>query len=87
VCGFFPAAASCGGASNKIHTRTRSPPHNKTKNKTEEKQARVLKESTLLGRAGQPAEVGPSFVFLASADALFFTGQTLHPDGGKFIGG
>ncbi len=38
--------------------------------------------STLMGRAAQPAEIGPCFVFLASADASYMTGQVLHPNGG-----
>lgn len=36
-------------------------------------------------RAGQPAEVAPSFVFLASDDSSFFTGQCLHPNGGVIL--
>lgn len=33
-------------------------------------------------RAGQPAEIGPSYVFLASnADSSYITGQVLHPNG------
>lgn len=36
-------------------------------------------------RAGQPAEVAPSFVFLASEDSSFFTGQCLHPNGGVIL--
>lgn len=36
-------------------------------------------------RAGQPAEVGPCYVFLASEDASYMTGQVLHPNGGGFI--
>lgn len=40
-----------------------------------------------LGRPGQPSEVGPSFVFLASDDASYMTGQTLHPNGGEIVGG
>jgi NAD(P)-dependent dehydrogenase (short-subunit alcohol dehydrogenase family) len=42
-------------------------------------------KSTLMGRAGQPAEVGPCYVFLASEDASYMTGQVLHPNGGDFI--
>jgi len=38
-----------------------------------------------MGRAGQPSEVGPCFVFLASADASYLTGQTVHPNGGGFV--
>ncbi len=40
-----------------------------------------------LGRPGQPSEVAPSFVFLASEDASYMTGQVLHPNGGEIIGG
>lgn len=38
--------------------------------------------NTPMGRAGQPAEVGPAYVFLASADASYITGQVIHPNGG-----
>lgn len=34
-------------------------------------------------RAGQPVEVAPSYVFLASEDASFMSGQILHPNGGE----
>ncbi|KXZ53341.1 hypothetical protein GPECTOR_7g1236 [Gonium pectorale] len=33
-------------------------------------------------RAGQPSEVGPCYVFLASDDGSYFSGQVLHPNGG-----
>lgn len=36
-------------------------------------------------RAGQPEEVAPSYVFLASDDASYITGQVLHPNGGNPI--
>lgn len=42
-------------------------------------------KETPMGRAGQPAEVAPAFVFLASADGSYMTGQVLHPNGGRFI--
>jgi len=40
-----------------------------------------------LGRAGQPAEVAPCFLFLASDDASYMTGQVLHPNGGEIVNG
>ena len=42
-------------------------------------------KNTPMGRAGQPSEVAPCYVFLASADASYMTGQVLHPNGGDFI--
>ena len=40
-----------------------------------------------LGRPGQPEEVAPSFVFLASDDSSYMTGQVLHPNGGTIVNG
>ena len=40
-----------------------------------------------LGRPGQPEEVAPSYVFLASADSSYMTGQVLHPNGGEIVNG
>lgn len=40
-----------------------------------------------LKRAGEPAEVAPCYVFLASADASYITGQVLHPNGGEIVNG
>jgi NAD(P)-dependent dehydrogenase (short-subunit alcohol dehydrogenase family) len=37
-------------------------------------------------RPGQPSEVAPSFVFLASDDSSFMAGQVLHPNGGQIVG-
>lgn len=34
-------------------------------------------------RAGQPNEVAPAYVFLASAESSYFSGQILHPNGGS----
>ncbi len=36
---------------------------------------------------GQPDEVAPCFVFLASDDSSYMTGQVLHPNGGKIVNG
>jgi len=38
-------------------------------------------------RPGQPSEVGPAYVFLASEDASYITGQVLHVNGGEVVGG
>ena len=40
-----------------------------------------------MGRAGQPEEVAPSYVFLASNDSSYMTGQILHPNGGEIVNG
>lgn len=36
-------------------------------------------------RPGQPCEVAPAYVFLASDDASYITGQVLHPNGGTIV--
>ena len=38
-------------------------------------------------RPGEPEEIAPSFVFLASDDASYMTGQVLHPNGGEIVNG
>lgn len=38
-------------------------------------------------RAGQPEELAPSYVFLASDDASYMSGQVLHPNGGEVVNG
>ncbi|CAG7635601.1 General stress protein 39 [Paenibacillus solanacearum] len=40
---------------------------------------------TPMKRAGQPFELAPAFVYLASDDASYVTGETLHVNGGGFI--
>jgi NAD(P)-dependent dehydrogenase (short-subunit alcohol dehydrogenase family) len=40
-----------------------------------------------LGRAGQPEEIAPSYVFLASDDSSYMTGQVVHPNGGTIVNG
>lgn len=39
-----------------------------------------------MGRPGQPREIAPSFVFLASDDSSYMAGQVLHPNGGVVVG-
>jgi NAD(P)-dependent dehydrogenase (short-subunit alcohol dehydrogenase family) len=38
-----------------------------------------------LQRAGEPAEVAPCYLFLASEDSSYMTGQVLHPNGGEIV--
>ncbi len=40
-----------------------------------------------MGRAGQPSEVAPGYVFLACEDSSYITGQFIHINGGELIGG
>ena len=42
--------------------------------------------TTLMGRPGQPAEVAPAYVYLASDDGSYVTGQIIHVNGGGYIG-
>ncbi len=38
-------------------------------------------------RAGDPAEVAPCYLFLASNDSSYISGQVLHPNGGEIVNG
>ena len=44
-------------------------------------------KDTPLGRMGQPSEVAPAYVFLASEDASYITGQVIHVNGGELVAG
>ena len=39
-----------------------------------------------MNRAGQPFEVATSYLFLASDDSSYMSGQVLHPNGGAIVG-
>lgn len=52
-----------------------------------EKEVAEFGKDTPMKRPGQPAEVGPAYVFLASADASYITGQVIHINGGEVVGG
>ena len=41
---------------------------------------------TPMGRIGQPAELAPAYVYLASQDSSFTTGQVIHVNGGQWSG-
>ncbi|TGE07680.1 SDR family oxidoreductase [Hymenobacter fodinae] len=42
-------------------------------------------KDTTMKRPGQPSEVAPAYVFLASEDASYITGQAIHPNGGEVL--
>lgn len=44
-------------------------------------------KSTTIGRPGQPSEVAPAYVFLASEDASYISAQVIHVNGGEAVGG
>lgn len=50
----------------------------------EEKVAEFGK-NTPMERPAQPLEIAPCYVFLASEESRFITGQTLHPNGGTVV--
>lgn len=44
-------------------------------------------KDTPMKRPGQPCEVAGCFVFLASEDSTYLSGQVLHPNGGQIVNG
>ncbi|MDZ5470299.1 SDR family oxidoreductase [Bacillus sp. 31A1R] len=43
--------------------------------------------TTPMGRAGQPYELAPTYVYLASEDSSYVSGQILHVNGGTIVNG
>lgn len=43
--------------------------------------------NTSMERAGQPSEVAPCYVFLASSESSYISGQVIHPNGGEVVNG
>lgn len=52
-----------------------------------EDKVKTFGKDTPLGRPGEPEEVAPCYVFLASDDSSYMTGQVLHPNGGDVVNG
>ncbi|WP_158826113.1 SDR family oxidoreductase [Mucilaginibacter lacusdianchii] len=52
-----------------------------------EEKVKSFGQDVPLGRAGQPSEVAPAYVFLASQDASYITGQIIHVNGGEVVNG
>jgi 3-oxoacyl-[acyl-carrier protein] reductase len=50
-----------------------------------EAQRTGLSAQVPLGRLGQPAEIAAAVAFLASAEAAYITGETLHVNGGMYM--
>lgn len=44
-------------------------------------------KQTPMGRMGQPSEVAPAYLFLASEEASYISGQVIHVNGGSIING
>jgi NAD(P)-dependent dehydrogenase (short-subunit alcohol dehydrogenase family) len=53
----------------------------------DEKKVAQFGQNTPMGRAGQPEELAPSYVFLASDDSSYISGQMIHVNGGKVLNG
>lgn len=52
-----------------------------------EKDTAKFGSDTPMARAGQPVELAAAYVFLASNDASYITGQTIHVNGGVIVNG
>lgn len=53
----------------------------------DEEKIKSFGSETAMKRAGQPSELGPAYVFLASDDSSFITGQVIHVNGGEVVNG
>jgi len=53
----------------------------------DEEKIKEFGSETAMKRAGQPSEVAPAYVFLASDDSSFITGQVIHINGGEVVNG
>jgi NAD(P)-dependent dehydrogenase (short-subunit alcohol dehydrogenase family) len=42
-------------------------------------------KDALMGHAAHPADIAPCYIFLASEDAAFISGEVLHPNGGRVL--
>ncbi|PWK77467.1 NAD(P)-dependent dehydrogenase (short-subunit alcohol dehydrogenase family) [Mucilaginibacter oryzae] len=53
----------------------------------DEEKIKSFGSETAMKRAGQPSELASAYVFLASEDASFITGQVIHVNGGEVVNG
>ena len=52
-----------------------------------EEEVKTFGQQVSMKRPGQPEEIAPSYVFLASDDSSYMAGQVLHPNGGEVVNG
>lgn len=45
----------------------------------------MVPAGTPMKRAGQPFELAPSYVYLASDDSMYVTGEVLHVNDGTMV--
>ena len=53
----------------------------------DEKKVSEFGNQVPMKRPGQPSEIAPAYVFLASQDSSYMTGQVIHANGGEIING
>ena len=54
-------------------------------NKLSEEQRAEMVKNIPLGRAGTPDDIADAVIFLASENAAYITGTTIHCNGGMYI--
>ncbi|KAL1802317.1 hypothetical protein ACET3Z_030964 [Daucus carota] len=53
----------------------------------DEEEVKQFGSEVPMKRAGQPYEIATAYVFLASCDSSYYSGQVLHPNGGAIVNG
>lgn len=51
------------------------------------KEIQTFGSDSPMGRVGQPIDIAPCYLFLASEESSYMTGQVLHPNGGEIVNG
>jgi NAD(P)-dependent dehydrogenase (short-subunit alcohol dehydrogenase family) len=51
------------------------------------KEIKTFGSDSPMGRVGQPVDIAPCYLFLASDESSFISGQVLHPNGGEIVNG
>ncbi|WP_409294768.1 SDR family oxidoreductase [Peribacillus sp. SCS-26] len=53
----------------------------------DEEEVEKFGQNSPMGRAGQPEELAPAYVYLASDDSSYVSGQVIHVNGGTVVNG